>query len=141
MSSDKKNPAPLLFLLFGFLSPVAPASAADLTCNQLVPSGAKMICPGFEPNWALELVCEQGELTANYVDAFSDEDIIVTAGDITLLSEDPWGVSTSHGVEGLITRTPQACQDESDRIYDLTLTTDAIPGYTGQIAPICCRLE
>ncbi len=141
MSSDNKIPALVFSLFLCSLLPAAPAGAADLSCNQLVPGGAKMICPGFEPNWALELVCQQGELTANFVDAFSQEDIVVSAGDITFLSDDPWGFSTTHGVEGLISRTPQACQDESDKIYDLTLTTDAIPGYTGDIPAICCRFQ
>ena len=142
MSSDKNNPAIFFSILLGLLaSSAAPAAAADLSCNQLVPSGGKMICPGFEPNWALELECDQGELTANFIDAFSGDDIVTIAGEISILSDDPWGFSTSHGVEGLISRTPGACQDESDRIFDLTLTTDAIPGYSGQIAPICCRIE
>ena len=141
MSSDKKKPAILFSVLIGFFAPAMPVGAADLSCNQLVPSAAMLICPGFEPNWALQLKCTQGEMKANFVDAFSQDDIVITPGDITFLSENPWGFSTSHGVEGLIERTPQACQDESDRIFDLTLTTDVIPGYSGQIAPICCRFE
>ena len=141
MSSDKKNPALTFSLFIGFLALAVPASAADLSCNQLVPSAAKLICSGFEPNWALQLECTQGEMTATFFDAFTQDKIVPTAGDITFLSENPWGFSTSHGVEGLIARTPQACQDESDRIFDLTLTTDVIPGYSGQIAPICCRFE
>lgn len=141
MSSDNKNPAFILIILISLFASAAPAGAADLSCVQLVPSGVKLICPGFEPNWAIELECNQGELTANYIDAFSGDDIVTLAGEVTILSQDPWGFSTSHGVEGLISRTPGACQDESDRIFDLTLTTDAIPDYSGQIAPICCRLE
>ena len=38
--------------------------AADVMCNNLVPGGAKMICPGFEPNWAVEFPCNGPVMTS-----------------------------------------------------------------------------
>ncbi|HMB48684.1 MAG TPA: hypothetical protein VKN63_10445 [Afifellaceae bacterium] len=119
----------------------APAWSADLSCNNLVPPGAKLVCPGFEPNWAVEFICEGEGMTANFVDAFSSEDIIVSPGDVNFLSEEPWGFTTSHGVSGLITSTPEACQDESDQFFDFTMTTTEVPGIEDQAGPICCRME
>lgn len=141
MSSDKTTPAATLALTLSLIALAPPAGAADISCNGLVPPGAKMICPGFEPNWAVELLCGSEGMSSNFVDAFSGDDVVVTPGDVTFISENPWGFSTSHGVSGLISHTPGACQDESDRTFDFTLTTNAVPGYTGQVAPICCRLE
>ena len=100
-----------------------------------------MICPGFEPNWAVEFICDGEEMTSNFVDAFSGSEITYTPGSVTILSEKPWGFSTDHGISGLVAYTPGACQDESDRFFDFTLTTTDMPGYTGQVAPICCRIE
>lgn len=115
--------------------------AADFLCNNLVPAGSTMICPGFEPNWAVELVCSGAGMTANFVDAFSGDTITTTPGSVSFASDDPWSFNTNHGVAGTITYTPAACQDESDRTFDYTLSTTSVPGYNGQIASICCRIE
>jgi len=139
MSSGIKSLTAALSL--SLISLALPAGAADISCNNLVPLGAKMICPGFEPNWAVEFICAGEEMTSNFVDAFSGSEITNTPGSVTFLSEKPWGFNTDHGISGLVAYTPGACQDESDRLFDFTLTTTAVPGYTGQVAPICCRIE
>ncbi len=139
MSSGRLSFTALALSLSIFSS--SPAWPADPTCNNLVPSGAKMICPGFEPNWAVELICDGEQMSADFVDAFSGDDIVTTPGSVSFLSEKPWAISTSHGIKGLIAYTPGACQDESDRFFDFTLTTTALPDYSDQVAPICCRIE
>lgn len=48
-----------------------PATAADLSCNNLISSGQKMICAGFEPNWALTLSCSGTAMSSTFMDAFS----------------------------------------------------------------------
>lgn len=118
-----------------------PASAADFSCNGLVPLGNTMICPGFEPNWAVKLNCTEDGLSSVFVDAFSGADIVETPGRIAIHSENPWGIDTEHGLTGVIAYTPDGCQDASDRIFDFTLTATAVPGYSGHVAPICCRIE
>ena len=115
--------------------------AADLTCDNLVPSGQKMICSGFEPNWAVELVCSGGTMTSNFVDAFSGSGIITTPGSATFSTGDPWTFSTSTGVSGTIAYTPAGCQDEGDNTHDFTFTPTAAPGLGGPFFPFCCRLE
>ena len=122
------------------LQPVT-GNAADLSCNGLVPSGQKMICAGFEPNWAVELVCSGAQMDANLIDAFSGDGISTTPGSVTFLSENPWTISTSHGVEGTIAYTPAGCQDESDAVRDFTFTPTAAPGLSGPFFPFCCRIE
>lgn len=117
------------------------AQAADLTCNNLVPSGQKMICSGFEPNWAVELVCAGGTMSSNFVDAFSGSGIITTPGSVTFSTENPWTFSTSTGVSGAIAYTPAGCQDEGDNVHDFTFTPTAAPGLSGPFFPFCCRLE
>ena len=139
MSSESKVPAAALTL--SLIAVAIPAGAADISCNNLVPLGTKMICPGFEPNWAIEFICDGEEMTSDFVDAFSGSEIINTPGRVSFLSEKPWGFSTDHGITGLVTYTPGACRDESDRLFDFTLTMTEVPGYTGQVAPICCRIE
>ena len=62
----------------------ASGEAADITCNGLVPLGQKMVCAGFEPNWALELVCAGDTVTANFIDAFSGSTITNTPGSVAL---------------------------------------------------------
>lgn len=126
-------------LLFAFLAPAA-AQAADLSCNGLVPPGQKMICAGFEPNWAVELLCN-GSTTSNFIDAFSGNDIQTTPGSVNFSSEDPWVFQTSHGIAGSIAYTPGACQDEGDNTHDFTFTPAAAPGLTGPFFPFCCRLQ
>ncbi len=118
-----------------------PALAADLSCNGLVPIGNTMSCPGFEPNWSVELGCSDEGISSVFVDAFSGAEIVKTPGSVTFHSENPWGFDTEQGVAGVIAYTPDGCQDESDRTFDFTLTTSALPGYSGEIAPICCRIE
>ena len=122
---------------------VAPGAghAADFACNGLVPPGQKMICPGFEPNWALELVCDGDTMTANFVDAFSGSEIVSTPGSVAFTSADPWTLTTSHGVSGSVAYTPAGCQDEGDNIHDFTFTPNAAPGLSDPFFPFCCRIE
>lgn len=116
------------------------AGAADFSCEGLVPLGQKMICSGFEPNWAVELVCD-GTMTSNFIDAFSGGGIITTPGSVSFSSQNPWTFSTSTGVAGSIAYTPGACQDEGDNIHDFTFTPTAAPGLSGPFFPFCCRIE
>lgn len=118
----------------------AAAGAADLSCNGLVAPGRTMICAGFEPNWAVELACN-GEMTSNFIDAFSGNDIEETPGTVVFSSEDPWIFQTSHGIEGEIVYTPGQCRDEGDNIHDFTFTPTAAPGLTGPFFPFCCRMK
>lgn len=115
--------------------------AADYSCNNLVPAGSKMICPGFEPNWAVELICEEPVMSSNYIDAFTSDAITETPGNAMVSGEDPWTFTTSHGIAGTITYTPAGCQDASDRFFDFTLTVDEQPDYDGMLTEICCRIE
>jgi hypothetical protein len=119
----------------------APAIAADFSCNGLVPLGKKMICPGFEPNWAVELLCDSPTMTSNFIDAFSGSGIATTPGSVTFASENPWAFSTSHPVEGSIAYTPAGCTDEGDNVHDFTFTPTAAPGLPGPFFPFCCRVE
>jgi hypothetical protein len=119
----------------------SPALSADLACNGLLPTGERLVCPSFEPNWAVELVCEDEGMTSIYVDAFSGPDMITTPGSVSVHSENPWGFSTEHGVAGVVAYTPGGCRDESDQTLDFTLTPNTVPGYTGELAPVCCHIE
>lgn len=120
--------------------PALPAAAADLSCNGLIAPGQKMICAGFEPNWAIELVCN-GSMTSNFIDAFSGAGIQTTPGSVTFSSENPWQFETSHPVTGSIAYTPAGCQDESDRFFDFTFTPTGAPGLNPPFFPFCCRVE
>jgi hypothetical protein len=128
-------------VLAGAMSLMAQANAADFSCNSLVPLGKTMVCSGFEPNWAVELICNGGTMSSNFVDAFSGSSIVTTPGSISISSEDPWTFSTSTGVSGSIAYTPAGCQDESDRTFDFTFTPTAAPGLNGPFFPFCCRIE
>lgn len=119
----------------------APLAAADLSCEGLVPLGQRMICPGFEPNWAVELVCSGETMTANFIDAFSGADIATTPGTVAFSGQSPWVFETSHPVAGSIAYTPGGCTDESDRVYDFTFAPTAAPGLSGPFYPFCCRIE
>ncbi len=127
--------------LAGTLAFPVQAIAADVMCNALVPGGAKMICPGFEPNWAVEFLCNGPVMTSNFIDAFSGDTITTTPGSVNFSSQDPWVFTTSHGVAGSVAYTPASCRDESDAVFDFTLTTTAVPGFSGPVSPICCRIE
>jgi hypothetical protein len=118
-----------------------PATAADFSCNGLVPLGKKMICPGFEPNWAVELLCDSPTMTSNFIDAFSGSGIATTPGSVVFTSENPWIFSTSHPIEGSIAYTPAGCTDEGDNVHDFTFTPTAAPGLPGPFFPFCCRVE
>lgn len=124
------------------LSAAHPATlmAADLSCNRLLESGQKMICSGFEPNWALEITCNV-EAASNFIDAFSGDGIQTTPGSISFASEDPWQLETSHPVTGSIAYTPNGCTDESDRVSDFTFTPSGAPGLSEPFFPFCCRIE
>src|SRR5262249_11192379 len=110
---------PYTIVLFAL---AAPAEAADMSCNGLVPFGQKMICAGFEPNGALELVCAGETMTANFVDAFSGSEITRTPGSVALTSSNPWTLTTSHGVSGSLAYTPAGCHDDADNVHDFTFT-------------------
>ncbi|WP_246272776.1 hypothetical protein [Oricola thermophila] len=62
-----RAPSPVLAISILF---ACPAVAADLSCNGLLQPGQKMVCSGFEPNWAVELSCN-GSMTSAFIDAFS----------------------------------------------------------------------
>jgi hypothetical protein len=118
----------------------APALAADYACEGLVPVGERMICSGFEPNWAVELVCNGSTMTANFIDAFSGSGVQTTPGTVAFSSQDPWTFETSHPVRGTIAATPGGCTDESDAVRDFTFTPTAAPGLSGPFFPFCCRV-
>lgn len=130
----------LAFALSLALVPALPAAAADLSCNGLLAPGQKMICAGFEPNWALELTC-YGDVSSTFVDAFSGDSIQRTPGSVTFITQNPWKLETSHPVTGTIAYTPGACQDESDRFFDFTFTPTGAPGLYPPFFPFCCRVE
>lgn len=115
--------------------------ASDYSCNNLVPAGSRMICPGFEPNWAIVLICEEPVMSSNYIDAFSGDGITETPGNAMVTSENPWQFTTSHGIAGSIAATPTGCQDASGRFLDFTLTVSEQPYYDGMLTEICCRIE
>ena len=117
-----------------------PSLAADYSCEGLVPAGDKMICSGFEPNWAVELVCNGGAMSANFIDGFSGDSVRTTPGTVTFSSNDPWTFETSHPVRGTIAATPGGCTDESDAVRDFTFTPTAAPGLSGPFFPFCCRI-
>jgi hypothetical protein len=116
------------------------ALAADYACEGLVPSGQRLICSGFEPNWAVELTCSGGTTGANFIDAFSGDSVQTTPGTVTFSSADPWTFETSHPVKGTIAATPGGCTDESDAVRDFTFTPTAAPGLSGPFFPFCCRV-
>ena len=116
------------------------ALAADYSCEGLVPAGQRMICSGFEPNWAVELTCNGSTMEANFIDAFSGDGIQTTPGTVTFSSQDPWTFETSHPVRGTIAATPGGCTDESDAVRDFTFTPTAAPGLSGPFFPFCCRV-
>jgi hypothetical protein len=127
-------------LMLAGLPATAPL-AADLSCTGLIVSGQKMICSGFEPNWAIELQCNGGIASSTFIDAFSGDSIQSTPGSLTFLSQDPWRIETSHPVTGEIAYTPGGCQDESDRFFDFTFTPTGAPGLSGPFFPFCCQIE
>lgn len=118
-----------------------PSLAADFSCNNLVPTGQKMICAGFEPNWAVELICYGETMGSNFIDAFSGDSITETEGQVVFLSENPWVFETEHPVTGSIAYTPAGCTDEGDNVLDFTFTPTGAPGLTGPFFPFCCRIE
>ena len=126
------------FLLAGALTA---AEAADLSCDGLVPLGKTMICSGFEPNWAVELVCAGPAMTSTFIDAFSGGGITTTPGTAAFASTDPWTFTTSHGIAGSVAATPAGCTDEGDNVRDFTFTPTAVPGLSGPFFPFCCRIE
>lgn len=120
----------------------APLHAADLSCNGLVPTGRSMICPGFEPNWAVRLECSGATMSSTFVDAFSGDGIQETPGSVTFSSQDPWTFETDHQVAGTIASTPGGCTDEGDFVHDFTFTPTAAPGLSGDmLRSFCCRVE
>lgn len=131
----------IAMLAVAAMAPTAAAMAADYTCNGLVPAGSRMICSGFEPNWAVELICAEPVMSSNFIDAFSGDGISETPGNATFSSQDPWRFETSHTVRGEIAFTPAGCTDESDRVFDFTFTPEAAPGLDGPFFPFCCRVE
>ncbi|WP_322989836.1 hypothetical protein [Hoeflea sp.] len=130
---------PALVLATLLAQPTA-SHAADLSCNGLLQSGQKMICSGFEPNWALQLSCD-GTMSSTFIDGFSGDTIQSTPGSVNFVSENPWQLETSHPVIGTIAYTPDGCTDESDTVRDFTFTPTAAPGLSGPFFPFCCRME
>ena len=122
------------------LAQPAAALAADLSCNGLIEPGQSLVCSGFEPNWAIRLSCD-GEMSAEFIDAFSGDGIQTTPGSISFASEDPWQFETSHPVTGSIAYTPGGCTDESDAVRDFTFTPTGAPGLSAPFFPFCCRIE
>ncbi|MCY0147905.1 hypothetical protein OEG84_09315 [Hoeflea sp. G2-23] len=114
--------------------------AADLSCNGLLQPGQRMICSGFEPNWALQLSCD-GTMSSTFIDAFSGDTIQSTPGSVSFASENPWQLETSHPVKGAIAYTPGGCTDESDAVRDFTFTPTGAPGLPGPFFSFCCRME
>jgi hypothetical protein len=119
----------------------AAAGAADIACEGLVPPGKKMICAGFEPNWALELVCAGEGMTSNFIDGYSGSTITNTPGSVALTSSNPWTLTASQGIAGSIAYTPAGCHDAGDKVHDFTFTPTAAPGLAGPFFPFCCRIE
>lgn len=109
-------------------------------CSNLLAPGAKIICSAFEPNWAIELICSQSDLTSNFIDAFSGDSMERTSGPVSLSRENPWVFRTRQGFEGSIASTPGACRDESDQAFDFTLTPVEVPGVLDP-QTACCRIE
>lgn len=126
-----------LFVASGTLA----VPAADYSCDGLVQAGDRLICSGFEPNWALELTCDGASMSSAFIDAFSGDDIVTTPGTVTFATRNPWSLSTSHGIEGTIAFTPGGCTDESDAVRDFTFTPAMVPGLSGPFFPFCCRME
>lgn len=131
---------PLCLALTLTMSHPVASFAADLSCNGLLETGQSMICSGFEPNWALELSCN-GNMSANFIDAFSGDGIQTTPGSISFAAENPWQLETSHPVTGSIAYTPGGCTDESDRMFDFTFTPTGAPGLSAPYYPFCCRMK
>lgn len=131
---------PLCLALTLIMSHPVASFAADLSCNGLLETGQSMICSGFEPNWALELSCN-GNMSSNFIDAFSGDGIQTTPGSISFAAENPWQLETSHPVTGSIAYTPGGCTDESDRVFDFTFTPTGAPGLSAPYYPFCCRME
>ncbi len=131
----------LALTALGAAAATGPVMAADYSCNSLVPVGKKMICAGFEPNWAIELICAGPQMTSNFIDAFSGAGIVNTPGSVTFSSQDPWTFETSHPVTGTIAYTPAGCTDEGDNVHDFTFTPTGAPGLSGPFFPFCCRIE
>lgn len=129
-----------LLLSISLAAACGAAQVADYACEGLVPAGQRMICSGFEPNWAVELTCEGQTMSANFTDAFSGNDIQTTPGSVTFSSADPWTFETSHPVKGTIASTPGGCTDPSDAVRDFTFTPTAAPGLSGPFFPFCCRI-
>ncbi|MCY0096066.1 hypothetical protein [Hoeflea ulvae] len=140
MMLTHKSAGPLCLALALGLGHPATALAADLSCNGLLESGQRLICSGFEPNWALELSCDGG-MHSSFIDAFSGDGIQTTPGSITFLSENPWQLETSHPVTGTIAYTPGGCTDESDAVRDFTFTPTGAPNLPGPLFPFCCRMR
>lgn len=132
---------PVMAGLAGAALAVLPATAADFSCEGLVPIGKKLICSGFEPNWAVELTCAGPTMASTFIDAFSGGGITTTPGTVAFTSTNPWTFETSHGIRGTVAATPAGCTDEGDNVRDFTFTPTAAPGLAGPFFPFCCRIE
>ncbi|MEW9804879.1 hypothetical protein ABUE31_02620 [Mesorhizobium sp. ZMM04-5] len=134
-------PAILRLTVLAATVAAAPAAfGADYSCEGLVPAGQRLICSGFEPNWAIEFTCDGASMSASFIDAFSGADIQTTPGTVAFSSHDPWTFETSHPVKGSIAATPGGCTDESDAVRDFTFTPTSAPGLSGPFFPFCCRV-
>jgi hypothetical protein len=90
---SRRRLSAIMLLAAPLMLPVS-AQAADLSCNNLISSGQRMICAGFEPNWALTLSCSGTAMSSTFIDAFSG-DLTETPGTVSFASENPWVLSTS----------------------------------------------
>lgn len=120
--------------------PVAPEQpgGANAACAGLVPQQGRMVCSGFEPNWAITIECRNSRPTASFVDPLTLQS---HPGSVTVTGQHPWLIETNHGVVGVIAFTPNGCPDESERVFDFTMRASKVPGLSGRIYPICCRVE
>lgn len=111
---------------------------ANAACAGLVPHQRRMICSGFEPNWAITIECSIARMAARFIDPLTLQS---RPGNITVTGQNPWQIETSHGVIGVIAFTPKGCQDESETTFDFTMRATKVPGVSGRIYPVCCRIE
>jgi hypothetical protein len=122
---------------------LAPAGAADYSCDGLVVTGQKLVCSSFEPNWSLEFTCDGRTMQATFTDAFSGNSIQTTPGTATFSLQDPWTFTTSHGISGSIEHSPGICTAESGEPRDYQLTPTALPPGSPnvQMHPFCCEMQ
>lgn len=121
------------FLLAG--APTA-AEAADFSCDGLVPFGKTMICSGFEPNWAVELVCAGPAMTSTFIDAFSGGGITTMPGTVAFASSNPLSFTTSHGTSPAASPRRRPLHRRGRQRPRLRLHADGRAGPHGAVLPL-----